>query len=40
MNAVEPGEILRYCLANLEDTVQVENWGESGVFYNPGGVLK
>lgn len=37
---MEPEEILEYCLLNLEGTIQVESWGESGIFYNPGGVLK
>lgn len=40
MNGVEPGEILQYCLSRLEGTARVESWGESGIFYNPGGVLK
>nr|WP_325216688.1 DUF6194 family protein [uncultured Oscillibacter sp.] len=35
-----PEEILQYCLENLEGTVRRESWGESGIFYNPGGVLK
>lgn len=37
---MEPKEILQYCLSRLDGTVRVESWGESGVFYNPGGVLK
>lgn len=37
---MKPEEILQYCLANLEGTVLVESWGEKGIFYNPGNVLK
>ena len=37
---MKPEDILQYCLANLEGTVRTESWGESGIFYNPGGVLK
>ena len=37
---MKPENILQYCLANLEGTVRTESWGESGIFYNPGGVLK
>ncbi len=33
-------DILNYCTENLADTVLVESWGERGIFYNPGGVLK
>lgn len=33
-------KILNYCLENLEGTVLVESWGEKGIFYNPGHVLK
>ncbi len=40
MSVPGPEEILRHCLAHLEGTVLVESWGERGVFYNPGGVLK
>lgn len=39
-NAMEPKEILQYCLSNLEDVAQVESWEERGIYYNPGGVLK
>lgn len=35
-----PDKILNYCLENLEGTVLVESWGEKGIFYNPGRVLK
>ena len=35
-----PDKILNYCLENLEGTVLVESWGEKGIFYNPGHVLK
>lgn len=37
---MEPKQILDWCLSNLEDTVLVNSWGETGVFYNPGKVLK
>ena len=40
MSAVTPEAVLQYCLTRLEDTVQVRSWGEQGIFYNPGGVLK
>lgn len=33
-------EILKYCLENLEETVLVNSWGESGIFYNPANRLK
>ncbi len=33
-------EILQYCLNNLEDTVLAESWGEKGIYYNPGNLLK
>lgn len=32
--------ILDYCLNNLEGSIIVESWGESGIFYNPEHVLK
>ena len=35
-----PDEILKYCLENLKESVLVESWGEKGIFYNPGHVLK
>lgn len=35
-----PDEVLKYCLENLEWTVLVNSWGERGIFYNPGNVLK
>ena len=35
-----PEEILQYCLNNLEDTVLSESWGEKGIYYNPGNLLK
>lgn len=28
------------CLEILEGTILVESWGEKGIFYNPGHVLK
>ena len=37
---MEPKQILDWCLSNLEGTVVVNSWGETGVFYNPGKVLK
>lgn len=37
---MKPDEILKYCLENLEGSVLVESWGEKGIFYNPGRVLK
>ena len=37
---MNPEEILHYCLTHLEGTVLVESWGEKGIFYNPGNVLK
>ena len=33
-------QILDYCLSSLNGTVLVESWGEKGIFYNPGLVLK
>ena len=33
-------EILNWCVENLNGTVADKNWGERGVFYNPGGRLK
>lgn len=32
--------MLKYCLENLEGSVLVESWGEKGIFYSPGRVLK
>lgn len=37
---MNPEEILQYCLAHLEGAVLVESWGEKGIFYNPGNVLR
>lgn len=37
---MNPKEILQYCLTHMEGTVLVESWGEKGIFYNPGNVLK
>ncbi len=37
---ITPDDILKYCLDNFEGLVEVNSWGERGVFYNPGGVLK
>ncbi len=39
-NMMTPDNILDYCLSQLEGTVLVESWGERGIFYNPGLVLK
>ncbi len=38
--AIAPDDILKYCLDNLEGTVEINSWGERGIFYNPDGVLK
>lgn len=35
-----PDKILQYCLCNLPGTTRINSWGEKGIFYNPGGVLK
>lgn len=35
-----PVDVLKYCLDNLDGVVAVDSWGERGIFYNPGGVLK
>ncbi len=40
MESMGPERILKYCLENLEGSVLVESWGEKGIFYNPGRVLK
>lgn len=37
---MKPDEILKYCLEELEGSFLVESWGEKGIFYNPGHVLK
>ena len=37
---MEAKQILDYCLSSLNGTVLVESWGEKGIFYNPGLVLK
>ena len=37
---MEPRDILKYCLNELPGTVETSSWGETGVFYNPGHVLK
>ncbi|MCL2838630.1 MAG: DUF6194 family protein [Oscillospiraceae bacterium] len=31
--------IFDYCLDNLDGTVLARNWGERGIFYNPGNAL-
>ena len=33
-------QILDYCLSSFDGTILVESWGEKGIFYNPGLVLK
>ena len=38
--AITPDDIMRYCFDNFEGLVEVNSWGERGVFYNPGGVLE
>ena len=38
--SITPEEVLSYCLSEFEDVVLVESWGEKGIFYNPGNVLK
>lgn len=35
-----PDDILNYCLENLDGVVEINSWGERGIFYNPGRVLK
>ena len=37
---MEPKQILNWCLGHLEGAILVNSWGETGVFYNPGHVLK
>lgn len=37
---INPDDILRYCSDNFDGIVEVNSWGERGIFYNPGGVLK
>ena len=37
---MEAKQILDYCLSSLDDTILVESWGEKGIFYNPGLILK
>ena len=37
---MEAKQILDCCLSSLNGTVLVESWGEKGIFYNPGLVLK
>ena len=37
---MEAEQILNWCLEHLEGTVLMNSWGETGVFYNPGHVLK
>lgn len=35
-----PDDILNYCLENLDGVVEINSWGERGIFYNPSRVLK
>ena len=37
---MEAKQILDYCLSSLDDTILVESWGEKGIFYTPGLILK
>lgn len=37
---INPDDILRYCSDNFDGIIEVNSWGERGIFYNPGGVLK
>ena len=37
---MKPEDILQYCLDSLPGTVRADSWGEAGIFYNPGHVLK
>lgn len=34
------GDVILYCLSSFKDVVLVDSWGERGIFYNPGRVLK
>ena len=29
-----------WCLSSLDGTVLMDSWGERGIFYNPGHVLR
>lgn len=33
-------EIIKYCTSNFADVVVTNSWGEKGIFYNLGGILK
>nr|QGT51488.1 hypothetical protein Unknown280_1800 [uncultured Spirochaetaceae bacterium] len=35
-----PEVVLKYCLDTFDDVIEVNSWGERGIFYNPGNVLK
>lgn len=37
---ITPDYILKYCLDTLDGVVEVNSWGELGIFYNPGRILK
>ena len=37
---MKPDDILEFWLDRLPDTVSVNSWGESGIFYNPNNTLK
>lgn len=37
---MEPDTVLQYCLTDLKGTVQVNSWGEKGIFYNPDNSFK
>ncbi len=35
-----PDDILKYCSSHLDGVVEVNSWGERGLFYNPDSLLK
>ena len=37
---MKPEQILEFCLKNLTGSYLAESWGEKGIFYNPGQMLK
>lgn len=37
---LEIGELLEFCSSNMEDLNITQSWGETAIFYNPGGKLK
>lgn len=40
MEVMRPNEIIEICHERMKGTVIVNAWGEKGIFYNPGEVLK